>query len=248
MISLIYRLTEHETDGNFKVFRPHWYRKDKCLRSFLHAVEFAKDVIDRVIFVHDGPEGILFNMIPDKFDVVKINTCDNLKSYHTVLGIADNLNSNLYFVEDDYLHKPESILSLDLVLPDLKYASTYNHPVYRIEDWDAAGFPPIKDNTFISKNNKYWKITGYCCYTYGIENSVYKEVSPMLKAMGLFDIGTSVEMHRRGFPLWTSEPGLSTQVDPYLSLGVDWEAFNNSISINYKKILSNENKNYRSRS
>jgi hypothetical protein len=33
-------------------------------------------------------------------------------------------------------------------------------------------------------------------------------------------------LHRQGVPLFTSIPGLTTQVDMYLSPGIDWESFN----------------------
>ena len=69
MINLIYRLCENETDGNIKSVRPSWFSKEKCLKSFLNAVEFARDQIDKVIFVHDGPEGILFNQIPKEKEI-----------------------------------------------------------------------------------------------------------------------------------------------------------------------------------
>jgi hypothetical protein len=224
MISIIYRLTEHVSLGT----RPYWYRKDKCLKSFLKALEVATNVVDRVIFVHDGPGDTLLNQIPKKFDLVKINACDNLKSYHTVLGIADNLDSNLYFVEDDYLHKSESIISLDSVLPTLKYASTYNHPENSKEKWNFFNFPPIEQTSFKSAFNNTWNPTGFCCYTYGIENSVYKKVSSMLKTMGTYDIGVCLEMHKLGYPLWTSTPALSMQVDSYLN-DISWKDLNDSI-------------------
>jgi hypothetical protein len=30
-------------------------------------------------------------------------------------------------------------------------------------------------------------------------------------------------------PLWTPVPGITTQVDPFMSPGVDWEGFNDNV-------------------
>lgn len=41
MLNIIYRVCELETDY-IRDFRPYWYCKKKCLKSFLNAVDYAK--------------------------------------------------------------------------------------------------------------------------------------------------------------------------------------------------------------
>jgi hypothetical protein len=232
MISVIYRLTEQEATS-IRPGRPHWYNKSKCLKSFLNAVEFSKDVIDQVFFVHDGPGDFLLNQIPKKYNIVKINVQDNLKSFHTVLDIADNLNSNLYFIEDDYLHMPDSISATESMLPELKFITNYDQPI-SFEWWHLCIFPPVENKVaFDAKFNKLWRTTRLCCYTYAIERNIYNQQAEMLRSMGIEDTKMCIEMHKRGYPLWVSTPGLSTHVDiGHFGLGspaVSWESFNNSI-------------------
>ena len=63
MLNIIYRLCELETDGNIRDIRPSWYSKQNCLRSFLYAADIAKGQINSITFVHDGPEGPLYEYL-----------------------------------------------------------------------------------------------------------------------------------------------------------------------------------------
>ena len=65
MINIVYRLCEVEMAPPFRAKRLPWFSKLNCLQSFLESVEFSKDWIASVTFVHDGPEGALIKAIPE---------------------------------------------------------------------------------------------------------------------------------------------------------------------------------------
>ena len=169
LLNIIYRLCEAEADGNIRDIRPSWYSKQKCLKSFLDAVEFAGDQVGRVIFVHDGDGDILFNLIPKKYEIVKIHVKNNLASLNKTFDIADEIGGSIYFVEDDYLHKPESILEIAKALPELKLVTGYDHSEKHTRRYhNEYNFDIFKRNSGI------WETAEFACCTYAVDESIYK--------------------------------------------------------------------------
>jgi hypothetical protein len=225
MINVIYRLCERESSGTA---RPSWFSKEKCLTSFLNSVEYSKNHINKVIFVHDGPEGELLNQILfTPYEMVKIHEHSNLGSLIKTFDIASAIGGNIYFIEDDYLHKPESIAKIDMVLPDLKLVTGYDHLSKYTNQYGP--FNLEKKTIFDTTTNMTWQTAEFCCATYAIEESTYKKFQSTIRSKNVDDIGTFVELNNKGVPLWSSIPGLSTQVDSYQSPNVNWEEFNSTL-------------------
>ena len=109
-LNIIYRLCENETDGNLRDIRPEWFNKIECLKSFIDSCTYANDHIHSLTFLHDGPKGPLYDyLINCEFEINKVEHKDNLKSLLTTFDIADELHGDIYFVEDDYVHKLDSV-------------------------------------------------------------------------------------------------------------------------------------------
>lgn len=231
MINIIYRLCEKETNGNIRDFRPRWFSKEKCLQSFLNSVEFSKNHINKIIFLHDGPEGSLFNQIPKEFEIIKIHEHNNERSVFKTLDIATEIGGNIYFVEDDYLHKPESISKIDISLPELKLVTGYDHLSKYTGQYSYHNFTVEKKSIFHEASNTTWQTSEFACYTYAIEELTYKNLETVIRNKGVNDINLFVELNHHGVPLWSSIPGLTTQVDPYQSPNVNWEEFNNTVNL-----------------
>lgn len=224
LLNIIYRLCEAEADGNIRDIRPCWYSKQKCLKSFIDAVEFAGDEVGRVIFVHDGDGDILLNLIPKKYEIVKIDVKNNLASLLKTFDIADEIGGSIYFVEDDYLHKPESILEIAKALPELKLVTGYDHSEKHTRRYhNEYNFATTK------KTSGIWETAEFACCTYAVDESIYKTIASTIRSIGLWDIKLFETLTRMGYPLWTPNPGLTTQVDRYMSPGVDWEGFNKNV-------------------
>jgi hypothetical protein len=224
LLNIIYRICEAEADGKLRDIRPHWYSKQKCLKSFIDAIEFAGDQVGQVIFLHDGDGQILLNLIPDKYEIRKTFVKNNRDSLYETFDIADEIGGSIYFVEDDYLHKPESILEIAKALPELKLVTGYDHAEKYTGKYHAEyGFDIEK------KTHGIWQTAEFACCTYAVDESIYKIVSPTMKIYGLWDTKLFKALHTLGIPLWSSKPGLTTQVDRCMSPGVDWEEFNKNV-------------------
>ena len=226
MLNIIYRLCENETDGNLRDIRPEWFNKINCLRSFLDAVHNAGDLIGEVIFVHDGTEGPLFKYIIDTIEnpnIVKINHKDNLKSLLTTFDVADNLEGDIYFVEDDYLHSPLSIEKIALAVKKLGLVGGYDHPDRYTRDDDA---PYELKIIFDNDSDTHWRTSESTCCTWAARSDVYEQIKYDIRLYGIWDRELFRFLHRKNIPLWTSIPGLTTQVDKYMSPGINWQFIN----------------------
>lgn len=224
MLNIVYRFCDLETDGNIRDIRPRWYSKLNCMKSFLKSVEHSRDHIDNLVFVYDGDGGPQYDLIPKEFEIVKIPDRSNIGSLRKQLDIATQLGGNIYFVEDDYLHLPDSIKKIDLALPNLKLVNGYDHldRYTRTDDIDYE-----KKIVFNVNSNTHWRTAEATCCTYAVEEQLYKQIEPLIRHYELSDRELFRHLHRVGVPLWTAIPGLTTQVDPFLSPGIDWEQFNN---------------------
>lgn len=223
-LNIIYRLCENETDGNIRDIRPEWFNKIACLQSFINACEYANEHIRSVTFVHDGPEGPLWNYINQftwKPNIVKVDHKDNLKSLLTTFDIADKLGGNIYFVEDDYIHKLDSIDKIAKAVRTLGLVGGYDHPDRYIRNDDIYYELKI---IFDNDSNIHWRTSESTCCTWAASSDVYNLIKDIVRQYGIWDRELFRDLHRRGIPLWTSVPGLTTQVDKCMSPGVDWKS------------------------
>jgi hypothetical protein len=223
MLNIVYRFCDLEIDGNIRNIRPPWYSKLNCLKSFLNSVKQCRDHIDNLIFLYDGTGGPQSDIIPKEFEIIKIYERSNIGSLRKQIDIASQLGGNIYFVEDDYLHLPDSIKKIDLALPNLKLINGYDHldRYTRTDDIDYE-----KKIVFDYASNTHWRTAEATWCTYAVESNLYKQIEHVIRGFELSDREMFRFLHRQGVPLFTSIPGLTTQVDMYLSPGIDWESFN----------------------
>lgn len=227
-LNIIYRLCENETDGNIRDIRPEWFDKISCLQSFINAVEYAEQEIISLTFVHDGTEGPLLDYLNQskwKSNIIKVNHRDNLKSLLTTFDVADKLDGNIYFVEDDYIHKIDSVCKIAKSVRTLGLVGGYDHPDRYNKDDDV---PYEFRIVFEEKSDTHWRTSESTCCTWAARSDVYQSIKNDIRVYGIWDRELFRHLHRRGIPLWTSIPGLTTQVDKCMSPGVNWK----SISFN----------------
>jgi hypothetical protein len=223
MIDIIYRCCNAEVEGNFKWIRPNFFDKIKCLNTFLKSVEHCSNVINKVIFLHDGPKGRLYENIPKKFEIIEVDYRDNEKSLLETFKIADNLDKHIYFIEDDYLHLEKSIDTIYNGVLNFKLVTGYDHlDRYTRTDDITMGKDYI---AFSKKTNSHWRTCESTCCTWActrdLWNSTMKNAAYNFKLQDrdLFRYLT-IEKNIR---LWNPIPGVITQVDQNLSPGINWK-------------------------
>ena len=222
-LNIIYRLCENETDGNLRDIRPDWFNKLTCLKSFINACTYAERNIDQLIFVHDGPTGPLYDYLMSrtwKPNILKVDHKDNLKSLLSTFDVADKLQGNIYFVEDDYIHKLDSVEKIAFAVRTLGLVGGYDHPDRYTRTDDA---PYELRIVFEEWSNSHWRTSESTCCTWAARSDVYQSIKQDIRYYGIWDRELFRHFHRKGIPLWTSIPGLTTQVDKCMSPGVDWK-------------------------
>lgn len=221
-IDIIYRCCEAEVDPPYKFIRPSWFNKLKCLDTFLESVKQNTDFIGRLIFVHDGPEGKLYNRIPQEYEIRKIDVQNNEACLLHAFKIADELTNNIYFVEDDYLHLTQSVKTIYHGVKNFKLVTGYDHlDRYTRTDDISYGKEYI---AFSKKTNCHWRTVESTCCTWActrqLWNSVIRTYATKYK-LNDRDLFRSLNIEQN-IRLWSPIPGVTTQVDKCLSPGIEW--------------------------
>jgi hypothetical protein len=205
--------------------RPIWYDKIRCLQTFITAVEYASDITDRIIFLHDGPKGKLYDKIPSKYEIVCINELTDGGSLAVAHNIADQLTNHIYFAEDDYLHLQTSVKIVYDGLETFNLVTPYDHLHRYINDDDIT-----KGRDYIAfsrKTNCHWRTSESTCNSWATTRAMWNGiVGQLAKQFRPYDrdlFRTLFTQHN--IRLWNPIPGVTTQVDENMSPGVDWEKF-----------------------
>jgi hypothetical protein len=227
-MNIIYRLVENEVITPIRAgHRPNWFSKFNCLNSFLNSVELAKDLVTSVTFVHDGPVGPLLEHIPSKYNIDKISVHDNAGSLLRTFDVAAEIGGDTYFIEDDYLHLPEAITKMAAALPKFGILTGYDHPDRYTRNDDIIYHKQI---AFDPVSNHHWRTTESSCCTYAVVEEYRKIIDPIARRYLLNDREFFRDLHRRNIKLWNPIPALTTQLDPFMSPGIDWQKVNSNFN------------------
>jgi hypothetical protein len=203
--------------------RPIWYNKIKCLETFITAVEYANSIVNKVIFLHDGPKGKLYDSIPTKYEIVCINKLTDGGSLEEAHKIADSLSNHIYFAEDDYLHLPKSVQVVFDGLNQFKLVTPYDHlHRYILEDDITKGKDYI---AFSKKTNCHWRTCESTCNSWATTRDMWNStIGNLAKQFRPYDRDLFRTLYtQHNIRLWNPLPGVTTQVDENMSPGVDWE-------------------------
>jgi hypothetical protein len=228
-LDVIYRCCNSEVNPPFKWVRPEWFDKIACLKSFLNSINECKSYINKVIFIHDGPTGELYNNIPKNYETICINYKNNEKSLLETFKVADELKNNIYFVEDDYLHLPHSVQYISQGVENFKLVTGYDHlDRYKRTDDITFGKECV---AFSQKTNCHWRSAESTCCTWATTRELWRGVvGKYAKDYKLQDRELFRNLYtKEHIRLWTPIPAVTTQVDINLSPGIDWYKFQSTI-------------------
>lgn len=126
-ITVLYRMAEHDVKNTQKT-KPAWINNISCLRNF---VDNIGENVDIIVF-GDRLEKATTDQIDDlNVDLRETTAHGNNETFLEVLDYAlENLSGDdiVYFVEDDYLHRPGAGGLIREGLKRADYVSLYDHP------------------------------------------------------------------------------------------------------------------------
>ena len=197
----------------------------KCLRNFLSCIN-NKDKL--TIFIDNSSDKFCQTIKDIHPNIVKINL-GNCKSFLFAVNYAIknfDKEERVYFVENDYLHKP----NIEKYLEDgfntgAKFVGLYDHPdKYRV-------YPDLRSKIFLGKK-RYWRTTPSTCMTFAttVESLIthFNLIKQACSApVAPEDHALFTNIQQTGDILVTPMPGRATHLEKTdLSPFVDWFSCN----------------------
>lgn len=208
--------------------RPEWFNREKIFDLLLPTLD---ERVDYVAF-HDSGNGEIKDHFLQNKEVVKISQKGG-SGAHSFLNVLNHVikqeyddNDIIYFLEDDYLHKPGWV---DILLDGFKYIEAdyytlYDHPnKYQMEL--ITSFPT---HLFVTPSC-HWRTTISTTNTYACRFKTLKKHFGIhvqycdLEAKWVKDHAKFTHLWNIGSNLLSCVPGYSTHVEEnMLSPIVDW--------------------------
>lgn len=226
-IKIVYRIS----DAGYNKVKPDYITNENCLRNAVKV--FGKGSFHVIADnVSDVTREMIFKYVDD---LQTVSVGHGAGTFNLALDWALKQNDDdiIYFLENDYLHKPDSqnilIEGIDL---GADYVSLYDHPDKYIPA-SRGGNPQIEDDggeytkLFLSKSC-HWKITNSTTMTFASTVKILKEDEEVLRKWtnrGHYpdDYKMFLELREKNRTLVTSVPGYSTHGETaWLSPLTDW--------------------------
>ena len=228
-MKIIYRIS----DAGYNKVKPDYINNENCLRNFCNV--FFDHIYD-ILVIADNCNDDTITMIKKYIDPVnirKVSIGHGAGTFNLALDEALRYDDStiIYFVENDYLHKPNSDKILeegfDLEAP---FVSLYDHPD-KYKGPDQGGNPycegGAEDTRVYLTDSCHWKITNSTTMTFASKVSTLKRVEPILRkhTIGTHpnDFPMFLELRENNELLVTPIPGYSTHGETaWLSPLTDW--------------------------
>lgn len=237
MIRIVYRIS----DVGYHKVKPAYINNETCLRNAIKA--FPLDRCNWYVVadsVCDETKAMIESYIPSlNIDHVKIKNGPGYPFMHAldkVLGLAAEKDI-VYFLENDYLHKPNS----DKILKEgfklgADYATLYDCPDKYVNA-DRGGNPFIEDGGEITRvlltESCHWKLTNSTTGTFASTVKILKQDYDIIKKYAnnrsWSDFNMFLELRDKGRTLVSSIPGYATHGEvAWLAPLTDWESISNT--------------------
>jgi len=214
-MKIIYRIS----DAGYNKIKPDYIDNQKCLTNASWAFQDAEWLI---IADNTSPEtdAMIEEWKNDNAIVKKVSVGHGAGTFNLALDEALQYDDEeiVYFLENDYLHKPgsEKILEEGFEL-GASFISLYDHPDKYL-DPSQGGNPycegGAEDTRVYLTNSCHWKITNSTTMTFASKVSTLKRVENILRkyTQGTYpeDFKMFLELRQQNELLITSIPGYST--------------------------------------
>ena len=228
-MQIIYRIS----DSGYNKVKPDYINNENCLKNFCNI--FFDHIYDIHIIADNCSEPTM-NMIKkyiDPINIEKVSVGHGAGTFNLALDKALKWDDDeiIYFVENDYLHKPNSpnILKEGFGL-GASFVSLYDHPD-KYKGPEQGGNPycegGAEDTRVYLTDSCHWKITNSTTMTFASKVSTLKRVEPILRkhTQNSYpdDFKIFLELRENNELLITPIPGYSTHGETaWLSPLTDW--------------------------
>lgn len=241
MINVIYRIS----NAGFSKVKPEYISNEKCLRNAVNAFPLDKHnwkvLADSV---NDETKEMIEKYVPqDNIEHIAIKNGPGypfMYALDQLLKESDNDNQTVYFVENDYLHRPDS----DIVLQEgidlgADYVTLYDHPDKYLNA-NEGGNPFIEGRGEVTQvflsNTCHWKFTNSTTGTFaakiGTLRDDYEIIKKHANSQYWNDFHMFLELRDKGRSLISPLPGYATHGETaWLTPLINWNDISNNTNI-----------------
>jgi hypothetical protein len=230
-MTIIYRIS----DAGYKKEKPDYINNENCLKN---ATEVFKNASFLVIAdnVSEPTKKMIRKYIEEDSDVEYVSVGHGAGTFNLALDEALTLDDDeiVYFIENDYIHKPNSqkILEEGFEL-GAPFVTLYDHPDKYL-DPSKGGNPycqgGAEDTRVYLSDSIHWKITNSTTMTFAAKVSTLKKYEDTLrnftKDTHPNDFQMFLHLREQGGLLLTPLPGYATHGETaWLSPLTNWEDY-----------------------
>ena len=212
-MKIIYRIS----DSGYNKVKPKYINNRNCLWN---AINVFKDADWSIIA--DNVSEKTDNMIQEYISrdhILYTEVGHGAGTFNIALNEALGYNDDeiVYFIENDYLHRPNSMKLIEEGMEIGDYITLYDHPDKYING-DVGGNPYITENSEITRvmltESVHWKITNSTTMTFAAKVKTLRQDEEVLRryTTGSYprDFDMFIDLHSKGKRLLSSIPGYST--------------------------------------
>jgi hypothetical protein len=221
---IIYRIS----DTGYNKVKPDYINNEKCLKNFVYV--FGNQNLE---VIADNCSEDTLQMITKyvhPFRIENVSVGHGAGTFNLALDMALKYNDDeiVYFVENDYLHKPNADkILLEGFNTGYDYVALYDHP----DKYMNGANPLVEDGGEVTRvvltNSCHWKLTNSTTMTFASKVKTLKEDESILREYTSgsyprdFEMFLALREKQRG--LITPIPGYSTHGETaWLSPLTDW--------------------------
>lgn len=180
-MKIIYRIS----DAGYSKVKPDYIDNEKCLANAVKVFDDCEWLV-----IADNVSKETNNMIQkyvSKNDILYVSKGNGAATFNIALDEALRMDDNdaVYFIENDYLHKPESRIILEEGLNlGAKFVSLYDHPDKYL-DPSKGGNPYCQGGAEATRvylsESTHWKITNSTTMTFAATVETLRENEDILR-------------------------------------------------------------------
>jgi len=212
--------------------RPEGFSREKCHLNLMATLENEKNV--NVTFFLDTfypMEKRHFILDQNNYPVIQIKEGNEggsfCKMLDHVLSRSFSSDTIIYFLEDDYLHRPDwvSVMREGIAIPEIDYLTLYDHR----DKYFHPNYKGLKSELFLTEST-HWRVTPSTTNTYAMKFKTLKRDQDLHFAFSKDkkiseDHAKFCALSDKGSKLISPIPGWSCHMEPeFASPCIDWQA------------------------
>jgi hypothetical protein len=227
-MKIIYRIS----DVGYNKVKPLYINNSNCFKNAVKV--FGSEENEWIIIADNTSEktvNMIHNYAPKNYELQQVSVGHGAGTFNLALDKALTFNNNeiVYFLENDYLHKPESDkILLEGFSVGSDYISLYDHP----DKYMDGANPLVESGGEVTRvmlsNSCHWKLTNSTTMTFAAKVKTLKDDEKILRkwTQGSYpqDFQMFLELASKLKSLVTPIPGYSTHGETaWLSPLTNWE-------------------------